>query len=313
REHASVMTFGDTVVVFAGSGYSPQLAPLADAWAFDTRADAWRRLETRGDVPEGGGSKRVAHANGGAVYLFAGYGAGFAMHNELIRVDLDGDTLRFESVEQVGAPPARSLHAFAFDPRSSRFVAALGVGPAGFLSDTWIGSFDQAGRLVWREIESENGPEPRFGFSYGFESESGRLVVHSGQVQGDGTTPLAVTDDLWTLDVRADDPAWEQVQIGDAPPGRRNATFTFDDRRDELLVWCGTADGRTNVPGLLVVRLEDGVEWTVHRFDDAEAPPRRSSGFGFADPNSDAVLLGFGNSAAGVYTDLIRVVTPRDD
>ena len=64
REHQSLMTFGDQVVIFGGSGYEPQGAPLGDAWAFDLTSKTWTALELAGDVPDPAGSRRVAQSPG---------------------------------------------------------------------------------------------------------------------------------------------------------------------------------------------------------------------------------------------------------
>ncbi|MEM1183564.1 MAG: FKBP-type peptidyl-prolyl cis-trans isomerase [Planctomycetota bacterium] len=310
REHASVMAFGDTVVVYAGSGYEPQLQPLADAWAYDVATRSWTELELAGDIPTPGGSKRVAQEPGADhAYLFAGYGEGFAINNDLHLAKLDGETLRFERLEQDNAPPARALHAFGFDPKERRFVAALGIDPqTGFLADTWTGTFDETGAVRWTQVEAAP-TEGRFGFAFGFDTETGQLVTHSGQVPSQ-TEPLATTQALWVLDTRAVPPVWTGFE---APPvGRRNPNFAFDDEHDRLVIWCGTADARTNVPGLVTIERTPAGSWVVREHDDDEAPPRRSSGFGFAHPSNDSVLLGFGNSAEGRYTDWVTIYFSKE-
>lgn len=310
REHASVFVFGDRVVVYAGSGYEPQGQPLADAWAFDLATRRWSELAVAGEAPTPGGSKRVAQAPGAdEAYLFGGYGAGFTPSNELHRVTIDGDSLVFTAIEQESAPPARALHVFGFDPQTRRFVAALGVSPRAVFDDAWVGELREDGRVAWRQVES--GPGARFGSAFGFDSASGELVVLSGQVPPTPEAPMAMTDELWVFTCRGDAPAWRKIEIEAPPPGRRNPTFTFDDRADRLVSWCGTADGRTNVEDLVVVSRGAGDEWSASRWVDANSPPRRSSGFGFADPKSDRVWLGFGNSAQGRYRDWV-VLEPAD-
>lgn len=304
REHASVMVLDGRVVVYAGSGYAPQGQPLADAWSYDTDDKSWTRLEIEGDAPTAGGSKRVAHIPGSnSAYVFGGYGQSFTPSNELHRVTLEGGSLAFKPVEQVNPPPARALHAFAFDPETDRFIAALGVAPTGFFGDTWVGAFDDQGRVVWREVEG--GPSPRFGFSYGFDTDSGELVVLSGQTPPTPDAPMVMTDELWVLDCRGDDPAWRRVALDDPPAGRRNPTFVYDDARDVLVAWCGTADGRTNVEDIVMVQRDETGEWCAEACSDQGFPPRRSSGFGFADPDSDKIYVGFGNSAEGRYQDWV--------
>lgn len=308
REHPSLMVFGDRVVVYSGSGYEPQGAPLGDAWAFDLTEKTWRELEIVGDAPSAAGSRRVAQAPGADhAFLFGGYGAEFVTNNELHRAELVDGALSFERIEQVDAPPDRALHAFAYDAERSALVVTHGVSRAGFLGDSWIGTFDGDGRVVWREVEGGAAPGPRFGSSYGFDSDRGELVMLSGQLPGAEGDPMPMTRELWALDVRSDPPAWEQVVVDELPEGRRNAMFAFDDATDRLVVWCGTADARTNVEGLVTVCRDERGEWRVHEQSDEGAPPRRSSGVGFADPGSGRFCLGFGNSREGRYTDWVTL------
>ncbi len=310
REHASVFTFGDQVVVYAGSGYEPQGQPLADAWAYSIETRQWTELRIEGEASTLGGSKRVAQAPGAAsAYIFGGYGAGFAPSNQLHRVAIKDDALVFTSIEQVTPPPARALHAFAFDPGSDRFVVSCGVSPQAVYDDTWIGEFDEQGRVVWREIEG--GPSARFGFPFGFDTDSGELVLLSGQAPPTQEAPMAMNDDGWVLRCRGDAPVWERIDLDDPPTGRRNPTFVYDDRADRLVVWCGTADGRTNVEDIVVVERDDHGAWVVATWEDEPEHPRRSSGFGFVAPESGRCYLGFGNSAVGRYRDWVVLNTDQ--
>ncbi len=306
REHQSLMIFGDQVVIFGGSGYEPQGGPLGDAWAFDLKSKAWKPLTLEGDVPSPAGSRRVAQARGADhAYLFGGYGANFATNNELFCAELDGDILAFTRVEQLNPPAARALHAFAFDPKIGALIVTHGAAPTGFLSDTWIGTFDDEHRVTWTELASEAQPGPRFGSSYGFDSDRGELIMLSGQTPGSAENPMPMSQELWALSVRGESPKWRLIEIDDPPIGRRNAMFAFDDETDRLVIWCGTADARTNVPGLVTVVRDETGAWTVTQQSDENGPPRRSSGVGFADPDSNRFYLGFGNSREGRYTDWV--------
>lgn len=308
REHPSLMVYGGEVVVYAGSGYEPQGAPLDDAWAFDLQAHTWRKLEVAGDVPSPAGSRRVAQTPGADVaYLFGGYGANFATDNELYSATLKGDVLRFTRIEQVTPPPARALHAFGFDPKSGRLVVTHGVSTSGFLGDTWIGEFDSQGSVAWTEIEGTTQPSPRFGSAYGFDTGYGELVLLSGQLPGAEGNPMPMTQELWVLETRSEPPAWRLIEVDSPPVGRRNPMFAFDDAADQLAIWCGTADARSNVPGLVSVYRDEEGGWRLVEQSDENAPPRRSSGTGFADPSSDRLYFGFGNAREGRYTDWVTL------
>lgn len=312
REHASVFTFGDRVVVYAGSGYHPQLSPLRDAWAYDTGTHEWTELAVTGDVPTPGGSKRVAQAPGSdEAYIFGGYGEGFRPQQGMHRVELRDGELHFTKIFQANEPPSRALHAFAHDPETGRFIVTLGASNVGSRPGTWVGEMDDD-VVFWHQIETPGGPSTRFGFAYGFDTDRGELVIFSGQLQPTPEDPMRMTDELWTLDCRAEVPAWSRVELKHAPAGRRNPCFAFDDEHDRLLVWCGTADARTNVPGLVwIERSEDGA-WRVTPASDEGLPPRRSSGFGFADPRSDAIAVGFGNAGGTTFTDWVSIHPPAE-
>lgn len=312
REHQSLMIFGDQVAIFGGSGYEPQGAPLGDAWAFDLVAKEWRPLKLAGDVPEAAGSRRVAQTPGAEhAFLFGGYGANFAVNNELFRVTLDGETLSFTRLVQVNPPPARALHVFAFDAQVGALVVSHGAAPSGFLDDTWIGSFDEDGRVEWAALVGATQPSARFGAAFGFDSDRGELLMLSGQVPGSAENPMPMTQELWALQTRSDPPAWTEIKLDAPPAGRRNPMFAFDDEMDRLVMWCGTADARTNVPGLVTVYRDEYGAWRVAQQSDHNAPPRRSSGVGFADPHSDLFYFGFGNSREGRYTDWVTLnLTP---
>lgn len=122
REHTSVLVDGDRAVFFGGSGYEPQLAPLADAWAVSLETGEWVVLETRGDVPSGGGSRRVAAAGDGSFLLWGGYGEGFALNNELVRATLEDGGVVYARIEQREAPDARALHGFVHDAERDRYI-----------------------------------------------------------------------------------------------------------------------------------------------------------------------------------------------
>ncbi len=309
REHATVLTFDDAVVVYAGSGYQPQLSPLGDAWSFDLDLQTWSKLPTEGDLPTPGGSKRVAQVHDGPAYIFGGYGQQFACHNDLHRIERKNDALVFTAIEQHNPPPPRALHAFAWDPQTNRLFVAFGVTTRGFLGDAWTGEFDDEGVVTWTPLETPNAPEPRFGFSFACDTDSGSFVLCSGQLAPTPESQLRMADDLWSINLRSETPAWTQHPL-DAPlTGRRNPCFAFDDDTDCLLIWCGTADTRTNVPGLITVK-RSAETWELHESDDADSPPRRSSGFGFAHPHSTDIVVGFGNSAEGTYRDWITISPP---
>jgi hypothetical protein len=309
REHAAFVVdpARDRAVMLTGSGYRPYGSPLGDAWSFDLKAETWTALELSGDALPAGGSQRAAPVDGGA-YLFGGYGEGFADMGELWRLRWHDDQVEVTHVAQENPPPSRMLHAFACDPAGERFVVFGGVGGDDGLDDTWIGERTDAG-VRWRQLEGGPGPGKRFGFSFAFDASRGRLLVCGGQVPPEGEVmEMIVARDLWALDVTADEPSWTRLaEYGDEVfPGRRNPAFSFDERTGDLFVWGGTGDGASALPGLYVVRTRvDGAP--VERVPETDGISARASSFGVIDRRRGRALLGFGNTGAGPFDDLVEV------
>jgi len=302
REHASVMPDPerDRAVVFAGSGYAPQLSPLADAWALDLETGDWAEIDVEGDPPAGGGSRRAAPDGGGGFLLWGGYGAGFEVSQDLQRATLRDGAIRFDQIEQRNAPPARALHAFVRDAERDRWILFGGVSSQAMYDDVWAMRLE-GGVAVWERIDVERGPGERYGFAYAFDAEGDRLVVVSGAVPAQG---LLCAPDAWALEFGGDTPRWTLLTgDGDAPAGRRNPLWAFDPEARTLVVTGGTADGRTVVPD--VVRLDLAADpprcASAEPAGDAEI---RASGSGFFDAARGRFVLGFGNNASGVNRDL---------
>lgn len=317
REHPAVWADAagksGRILLFGGSGYSPYLKGLSDAWAFDAASQAWTSLQTAGDVPAPGGSRRVAVIPGErVVYLHGGYGDGGSPNSsDLYRVTWTegADTLTFKKLAQLPAktsdrPAARALHAFLWDPVKARFVLFGGAGQKPF-GDTWTATLD-GDTVTWSLVATSEGPSPRYGFFSGFDAESGRLLLFSG---AQGFSPLDPARDTWQLDVRSEPPSWTLPLEGKddgVPPGRRNGCAVFDPTGPRLFVFGGTGDGKTTEPGLHVLDARPGKwAWTLLKL--ADEPPLRSSGMGVFEPMSGQAWLGFGNSATATFPDLIAL------
>ena len=299
REHAVVLPSGDDVIVFAGSGYEPQMTPLADAWRYDTRDDTWASLKVAGEEPTpAGGSMRPVKIDDSRWLLFGGYDGQFNCSNTLMSMAVDDETVTLEPVEQADAPPGRALHAFAADPKTGTLVVFGGVSREGFRGGTWIAKLED-GVYRWQQLEITDGPSPRFGMAYGFDEHDGRLIIASGQVEGAG---LVTDAGVWALSLREPEPTW--ARIGEVPETNtvRNPCFAWDQGRRTLWIWCGTPDGRTNAPDLIRVHV-DGEQAEVERIEREDEPQRRSSGAGVV--LDGRVWFGFGNHAGGVMRDWV--------
>lgn len=302
REHPALIHDAERsrVLMLGGSGYAPQLSPLSDLWAFDLRTRAWSRVEAHGDVPSGGGSRRVAQAPGSShALLFGGYDGTMQPNAELHRVVLRDDGAHFSLVEQHGAPPARFLHGFAWDPKSARGVLYGGVSNQ-LLGDTWLLELRDDG-AHWTQLDTEQAPSPRYGFAYALDMPSRRFVVAGG---ADQRFPAEVPADAWALDLDADPPSWSPLEEASLAFGR-NPCMAFAPRAGTLVLHGGTANGRDVSPGVHALDLRaDAPSW--RELPMPEGVPPRASGAGFVGAGG-ALWLGFGNSGAGAFRDLFRV------
>ena len=304
REHATVLVDAerDRAVFYAGSGYRPQMSPISDAWAVSLATGEWSELAVEGDMPEGGGSKRLAPAAGGGFLLWGGYGGGFVVNNQLVRARLTEGTVVFETVRQNNAPPMRALHGFVYDGERDRYLMFGGVSSQAMYDDVWEMRLVD-GVAEWRELEVERGPGERYGFAYAMDTAGDQLVVYSGAVPAQG---LVCARDAWALDLTQDPPVWEKLTDEDATPtGRRNPLWAFDPSSRRLIVTGGTADGRSAEEDLVALDLSGaGAEWEELETGEAEI---RASGMGFFDAKRGRAIFGMGNNANGVCLDLYRV------
>ena len=304
REHGAMIhdEEADRLILAGGSGYSPYMDPLDDVWEYDLTSGAWTQLTPTGDVPSGGGSRRVAQVPGTQnAYLFGGYGEGGTDHGELYLLDFSGGGAEFTLLAQSNPPGVRALHAFTYDPQMERFIMFGGIG-SGIENDVWTMTLD-GDTAVWEEVTATNPPTARYGFFYGFDQTLGRLIVFSG---AQGTASVNPATDTWILDTRSDPMEWTLIAEGEeqgVPPGRRNGCTVYDSDEDRMFVFGGTPDAATSSEGLYVFDARpEGGEWALLELGDE--PGIRSSGFGFYYHGATQTVMGFGNTSTQVFADL---------
>lgn len=311
REHGVFLLDKDATKahLIQGSGYSPQWVPIADSWTLDLATRTWSPLTLTGDLTAPMAGMRLAQAPGAAVgYMYGGY-TGWAdtekTQEDIYRVDPANAAKVVTKLQKQGDVSARYLHAFAYDADGDQLV-----GFGGFTNtprqDILVDAFSvkvSGDAAVFKTLATEGKkPEPRYGMFYAFDRESRRLVVFSGGQIPSATDPINAVNDVWTLDVASTPARWSAVAAaGTVPTGRRNGCSMHDPIGRRLFIFGGTRNGKTTEDGLYVLSLEPGKEtWT--RLDLKDAPPLRSSGFGFSLPDG-SVACAFGNGAS-VYADV---------
>ncbi|GJL90948.1 kelch repeat-containing protein [Hyphococcus sp.] len=302
REHA-IMLFDakrQRIILAGGTGYKPQLRPLADAWAFDIADRTWRPLEITGEAPALGGSRRASKlSDSGIALIYGGYDSKQAPLGDLYKMQASESALNFVKMDQENAPPARFLHAFVRSANENEYYTFGGVGTQ-LYNDAW--RLTVSGDIgVWEQIETANAPSARYGFSYFHDERTNSLVIAGG---ADERFPSEYPNDFWSLSTGAENiwrklPADENVS---AKTGRRNPHFAFDGSTGRLLIFGGTSDGRTASTdnGFLTFSPEGDVSWRP--LADG-GPTPRASGMSIFDDEADSFWLGFGN-AKEAYLDL---------
>ena len=211
----------------------------------------------------------------------------------------------FTKLTNVGDAPARELHAVAYDAKGGQLVVFGGFTDTPVqdaLDDTWLVKID-GGTATWTQPSIAKSPSARYGMFSAFDAESRRFIVWSGaQFPVDDKDPVNAAQDAWALDLAVSPPRWSLLKpAGTAPKGRRNGCSMADPSGRRLFVYGGTSDGLTTEKGLFVLDLEPGHEaWT--KLDLANAPPLRSSGFGFATAEGGTTCA-FGNDKT-LYDDV---------
>lgn len=295
--------------VHGGFHYRPrQFTAADDLWVTDLDDLAWTAVEQDSPGPVVGGAGFTVLPGGRQALAIGG-----------LRVDADGGTLvgglhqldhegasatwseiEFERPVVAGYQPAFFLH-----PDAPWAITTGGQGAFGpHMRSEWY-ALDGSDRGVL-PVEPGDAPTGRTGFAWGFAGR--RLAVFSGEQGGGAGSACNCAEDTWFLDAHPDGAwSWTRFDSPDTPAGRRNPVYAVDPVEQRLLVWGGTPDGRTSVPGLEILHFAPGAEaWVtldVQLGPDGPAPVR-SSGRAAFDPARSRVVLGFGNTPEALYTDL---------
>ncbi len=296
------------IYVYGGFVFEPQqFTPNHDLFRFDLLTEAWQSVpvsSTSGELPFPGG--RIARGAGDDASSVYYLGGGFLRGNDTLvtpptfmRVTRPAGAVTFSPVEATGTPGSYT-GALVLDERRGRFLSVCGFDGHRLGVHCEVQSIPiQGGAWETLSVDSENAlPPGRFGFHYMFDVENDRIIVYGGQ------TEESPDDEVWSLELQTDPPRWVPLERG---LRRRNGAWAEDVVNRRLIVWGGTANGVTALPGIDVFTLDRGRETWLHlelEGEDAAGPLPRASGQCVLDDAERRILCGWGNSREGAFTDL---------
>ena len=300
----------DTLWMYGGLLYVPmQDTRTQELWTLDLPTGKWTQ-PTPVNPPLLSAGARVANVPGSPEVLYnGGIDASNSAHYGLSRFNgsLTAPTFSDEPISSGQTAEAGSYTgAFVYDAKRDRYLSVCGAGDLpGVNCNVWSYAA-AAGGGTWSLLvpSTTDGPTPRYGFFYGYDAETDRVIVafgDTGQDAANGTG--AMRQDTWALELANDPPTWTQISAGETPAiGRRNGAYVLDPLGHRLFTWGGTPDGATTLQGLYALDLDLGHEaW--QKVDTANAPPDRTSAIGVYDAPRTRLLMGFGNDTHA-YADL---------
>ncbi|MFN3201287.1 MAG: hypothetical protein ACE366_23000 [Bradymonadia bacterium] len=309
REYFSMWinpTNTDELLLYGGFHYVPQQFTVGDdLWLRDLVSGRWQRTETPMLTPAtGGGGLALIPGEASALY-FGGLrteAGGSQIPGALYRLDYADEPHTWTPLEPLGLPESGSYQpAFFYDTPRDRYLAVGGQRLNGTHMD--VSRFFLP-EMSWGSAEVAEGEAPtgRTGFFWAHDPETERLFVFSGE-QG-GAPNCDCDQETWALELAETPMRWVKLRLDDPPEGRRNGAYALDPVGHRLFVWGGTPDGMNASEGVFALHLGRNEERWVRVPIEGEAPPPRASGAMVFDGARSRMLMGFGNSTAGVFADL---------
>ena len=289
--------------VFGGFVYEPkQFTPASDLWRFDLGTSTFRKLIMSGEPPLSPGGRVAPIPGEDALFYFGGASVkpngALATAPLLKRLSDGADSAAWSDAADASRSTPSYTGAFVYDSKRQRWLSICGM-------DTDRGVHCQVDAYTtkggWAAVATAGkAPRGRSGFHYAYDQEADRVVLFGGALSATGGS---VAGDTWSLNLAESPPRWTLLFESDpAAAPRRNGAWVYDPVGHRLLVWGGTANGRTAIPGSQSLSLTANQErWTSHEVP-REVPPR-ASGMGVYDAAQRRAVLGFGNETA-IYTDL---------
>ncbi len=130
----------DGLVIMFGGGNASAPLLFNDTWAYDPAANSWTELNPSGTLPPVRGGQAMAYDPlTQQLIMFGGFdqpGTGLVRFNDTWAYDLAANT--WTELKPSGSlPPARALHAMAYDPVTRRMIMFGGEYAQGSGGNRW--------------------------------------------------------------------------------------------------------------------------------------------------------------------------------
>ena len=205
------------VVLFGGSG-----GKLFDTWEWNGLY--WRDVTLARGNPPGRYEHAMAYdAARQRVVLFGGWSGGPRLNDTW---EWDGNTWRnVTPLNPNDSPPARTVHALAYDAARRLVVLFGGLAGAAVLGDTW-----EWNGIVWRNVTPSNrmhSPSARRGHAMAYDAAMQQVVLFGGG-------PV-FSNDTWEWDGNI----WTRQQSSASPGKRYGHALAYDTARQRIVLFGG--------------------------------------------------------------------------
>ncbi|HEY2996014.1 MAG TPA: carboxypeptidase regulatory-like domain-containing protein [Methylomirabilota bacterium] len=186
-------------------------------------------------------------------------------------------------------PPPRYAHIAGYDPATNRMIITGGVGPTGFLTDTWVllNANGLGGPATWQPLFTGVAPPPVYQAAGDYNPLTNTLVMHGGLPNPAGG--CCASTDTWVLH--------NANGLGGAPfwslgpshvPGRYGHVAVFDTANDRFIISGGTNETGQLLPDSYV--LVDASQPAAFWFFVAGGGPPRYLHRGVYDPFTNQLI-----------------------
>ena len=209
------------VVLFGGyhSGY------LNDTWAYDYSTNTWTNRNPANPPPVRSGQALAYDASAGRVMLFGGYNNSSSYLNDTWMYTYTTNT--WANRNPTIPPPARCMHALAYDASVGRVVLFGGLDINGYLNDTW--AYDYIINS-WTNRNPTIPPPVRSGQALAYDASTGKVILFGG-------LSSSLLNDTWAYDSATH--SWTNRNPANPPPARTDHAMVYDASAGRVLLFGG--------------------------------------------------------------------------